>query len=383
MKKIAFLVGMLPNPRNQKRLALESTLAEVHLICWDRGRNMVALSVPEGVRLHRLCIDADPDMAGNPLKRLLPFRRFFVQAAKLLSEIQPDLIHAENLDMLCIALYAKRKSKKAVKILYEIPDLHSLVVDNQRNLLKKGIQLGLHSMDTLLCRKVDLLIVTSPLFYEVYYHRLIPREKMMYIPNAPEEAAFSGYSPKAPGTPFTVGFIGQVFYKQQALNLVEAAKRAGIHLLIAGYETDGQGEVEAACRGYAQGEWFGRFDFRTQAAALYGKCDAIHLVYNADMNNVKNLLPNKLYEAVRCRLPVIVAKDTYLSRIVEEWGVGLSVDHRSVEELVQAIERLRSEPGLYNALAENCGKHRKDTDLRDYHQCLAARLVQLLEVPGE
>lgn len=378
MKKIAFLVGMLPNPRNQKRLALESTVAEVSLVCWNRKENMVGMSVPEGIHPYCIDVEAAPDMAGSPLKRLIPFCKFFRQAKKALAEISPDVIHAENLDMLCIALSAKRRSKKPVRIIYEIPDLHGLVVDEQKSPLKKVIQFGLRAMDKALCRQVDLLILTSPRFFDVYYCRLIPMEKMLFMPNAPEGHVFDGYQHKAKATPFTIGFIGQVFYKQQALNLVEAAKRTGVHLLIAGYETDGLGEVEEACRSYSDGEWFGRYDFRRQAAELYGKCDVIHLVYDADMENVKNLLPNKLYEAVRCELPVIVAKGTYLSHVVEEWGVGLSVDHRSVEDLIEAIERLRSDTVIYEELKENCRRHRRNTEPDAYHEKFTAELLKMM-----
>lgn len=379
MKKIAFLVGMLPNPRNQKRLALERSIAEVDLICWDRGQNMVGLSVPEGVRTHRLCIETAPDMAGKPLRRLVPFLKFAVQASRLLAETDPDVIHAENMDMLLIALLAKRRSKKQVRILYEIPDLHGLIVDEQKSLLKKMIRVCLRGMDKVLCRQVDLLILTSPRFYDAYYCHLIPREKMLYMPNAPEKPVFEDYHRKEEGTPFTIGFIGQVFYKQQALNLVEAAKRTGAHLMIAGYETDERGDVETACRSYQNAEWLGRYDFRRQAAELYGKCDVIHLVYDADMKNVKNLLPNKLYESVRCELPVIVAKGTYLSQVVEEWGVGLAVDHRSVEELVKAIEQLRPGSVLYNRSVENCRQHRQDTELDAYNEQFIAELSKLTE----
>lgn len=53
-------------------------------------------------------------------------------------------------------------------------------------------------------------------------------------------------------------------------------------------------------------------------------------------------LPNKLMQSVRARMPAIVLEKTYISDIVEEFdiGVSLTVDG-SVEEDDQAIERLR------------------------------------------
>ena len=101
------LVGFLPNPRIENRIRLERTLFDLHVVCWDRCKNMMPPPQAEGFHLHCIRIPAEND----PMKRLLPYKRFCQAAKRLLREIQPDMIHVQGLDMLRIACQMKRESK--------------------------------------------------------------------------------------------------------------------------------------------------------------------------------------------------------------------------------------------------------------------------------
>ena len=364
-EKTAILIGYLPNPRIYKRIALEKRLGEVHLVCWDRAHNMHLPPREDGYTLHCIHLDGPSD----PLRRLIPYARFSRRAEQILLQIQPDVIHVQGLDMLRIACRVKKRSRKPVEILYEIPDLHGLQVEPQHSLLRRLAQRYVRAEDRRLCRQIRLLIVTSEKFVQRYYGRLVPAEKIFFFPNVPDPEAFRDYRKKPAGTPMTVGFIGILTYKQQMKDLVYAARRCDMELLIAGLENEPT-EVEPLCRAYPKGTWVGRYDFARDAAALYGRCDVIHCVYDTRVENVKVLLPNKLYEAVWCELPILVAKDTYAAEIVEEWGVGLTVDSQDPEDLVRALQRLRDDRDLYDSLVSNCRKHRQDVELERYDRRL-------------
>ena len=149
-------------------------------------------------------------------------------------------------------------------------------------------------------------------------------------------------------------------------------------MLIAGYE-DQPNIIEPMCKEKPNIEWVGRFDFNKQAAELYGKCDVMYSVYDADMHNVRVALPNKLYEAVYCEMPLIVAKNTYLADTVEEWGVGMAVDHKSVDELAEVINELRENKALREQIAENCRKRKAELDLKIYNAQLQDKILRLLD----
>lgn len=365
------LLGFLPNPRFENRIHAERTLFDLHVLCWDRCKNMMPPPRAEGYRLHCIPIPAEND----PMKRLLPYGRFCHAAKQLLREIQPDMIHVQGLDMLRIACQMKRESNKPVAVIYEVADLHRLLVDRQR-FLRRLAQSVLKQADIRYSGQADLIIITSQRYYTTYFKDFVPKSKMLYLPNVPRLAAFSAYRKKDPTRDFTVGFIGGVRYKTQMRHLIAAARQCHMNLLIAGFETE-PAEIEPLCKAYDQGTWVGRFDYGQEAAALYGKCDVMYAVYDVGMANVWVALPNKLYEAIYCEMPLIVAKGTYLQQVVEDWGVGIAVDHTSTEELAAVLSQLRADTALYAQICTNCRRQKQRLHPEQNAQALKCRLTEL------
>ncbi len=376
-KKIAILIGYLPNPRMYKRIAFYKTLGEVTLICWDRGHNMHIMPEEDGYKV--VCVRLTAP--GDPLRRIPQYASFSKQAMQALREAAPDVVHTQGLDMLRLACRYKRERGGTVDVVFEVPDMHSLQEKEQNGIVRKAAGRCVRYLDKSLCRQISLLIVTSEQFASGYYNAFVPAEKTFFFPNVPDPEALRNYRKKAPGTPFTVGFIGILLYKRPMKDLVYAAEESGVDLLIAGLENEPP-EVEPLCRAYERGDWVGRFNFAKQAAELYSRCDVIHCVYDTDVPNVRVLLPNKLYEAVLCELPILVAKGTYLAKVVDDWGVGLAVDDKDRSTLVEAIEQLRDDRELYESLAENCRKHRADADLGRFNTALRERVLAFPSMAG-
>mgnify|MGYP000874524913 CR=1 FL=1 len=180
----------------------------------------------------------------NPLKRLLPTIIFTIKAQKRLFKISPQILHAENIDMLFVAFlyYLFRRDKP--KIIYEVADLHELIINNPKSIGKGFIKQILIGLEKYLCKKISILILTSDRFYEVYYKEFVSQDKVLFIPNMPNLAVFCDYRKKQGGK-FTIGFIGAVRYKEQMKLLIDAAEGKGVDILIAGFAFDR--EIEAYC----------------------------------------------------------------------------------------------------------------------------------------
>lgn len=178
---------------------------------------------------------------------------------------------------------------------------------------------------------------------------------MLCIPNIPNLSAFYRYKKKERDKKLVVGYIGSVRYKQQMKNLIFAAAACVVDLMIAGFESEPV-EIEPLCKDRSNIKWVGRFDFNSQVAALYGECDVMYSVYDADMENVRIAIPNKLYESIYCDMPIIVAKNTYLAEVVHEWKVGVAVDHRKPDELIEVLKKMRDDTDYYNAFVQACQK---------------------------
>ena len=359
------LIGFMPNPRIYKRIELEKKIFNLHVICWDKGSNMLLPPEENGYKTHIIKINASND----PIKRLGPYLSFTKQARELLNFIKPELIHVQGLDMLRIAVSYKKQISNTIKIIYEVADLHRLIVGNYKSLVKKLIKKYLVYQDQKCSKEVDLVFVTSLNHIDSYCKNFIDLDKTLCIPNIPELSVFNNYQKKQAEDEFVVGYIGSIRYKKQIKNLILAADICKINLMIAGFENEPI-EIEPLCRERANIEWIGRFDFNKQIADLYAKCDVIYSVYDADIENVRVAIPNKLYESVYCELPIIVAKNTYLEQIVKEWGVGIAVDHKNVDELCEAINMLKNDDVYYKKIVENCKCQRNKISLEPYNKKL-------------
>lgn len=359
--KTLFLLGYLPEPRMYNRIKAAQEYSNVSLICWDRGLNMYPKPQIDKVHVRIITIPA----VNNPLKRIIPYIRFKRIASKLVDKAAPDIIHVRNLDMLEIACDYKKKHKQ-VTIIYEVADIHRLLIDKQEGVFKKAAQKYLLFEDKRCGKKSDILIVSSEKYYDSYFHTFIPREKAIFIPNVPDLTVFDNYHKRETKDPLVVGFIGAIRYKRQIDNLIVAAKACGLKIMIAGYE-NGENEIEEKWSKDPDVEWVGRFDFDKQVADLYGRCNIMHSVYDADIENCRVALPNKLYEAVYCEMPLIVAKNTFLSQIVDDWGVGVSVDHNDVEELKTVFMKFKEDPTYFKQFEAGYKAHKKDIDIRQYN----------------
>ena len=366
------LLGGMPNPRIYKRIEILKMISDLHLICWDRGSRTLDLPVENGYKIHIISQNAVSD----PVRRLIPYANFCKQARHIIANLVPDLIYLQGLDMLIFANAYKIVYPKT-RIIYEVADLHRLIVDKQKGFIRKLAHHALIFADRACSKNVDLLVLTSEKYYDTYFSGFFSKERIFFFPNIPDLSIFRDYRKKDPNNTFTVGYIGAVRYKQQIRQLMDAVEICGLNIFIAGFEKDGD-EIEQRCKAYPKGEWFGRFDFGRQAAELYSKCDVIYSVYDADLKNVRIALPNKLYEAIHCETPLIVAKNTYLSELVDRWQVGIAVDHTSTEELVEVLTKLQRHPECYEFYVQNCRKHKNDFDLYSYNVALEERIIKTL-----
>lgn len=371
MRKLVVLIGFLPNPRIYKRIRAEQTLFDVELICWDRGSSMLKRPKETNFIAHVI----EEKAGSDPIRRLIPLRRFTAKAMAILDSIHPAIIHVQGLDMLQIAVKYQKKHRE-VKIIYEVADLHRLIVDKQRQIVNQIAQKYLIAQDRNLADKYQLLVITSEAYWDSYFSLFVDEKKKLYMPNVPDLSAFDQYKRDTPHE-FTVGYIGGIRYKNQMRNLIEACKRTNVHLLIAGYEQDSN-EIETLCQNQDYIEWVGAFDFQESAASLYSRCDVMYSVYDASMANVRVALPNKLYECIRCEIPIIVAKNTYLSHVVGQWGIGEAVDHESIDELVTVIESMRDNEEQYKQYISNCKQQKAMADNTQYNRRLLSRIKGML-----
>ncbi|ETI69193.1 glycosyltransferase [Neobacillus vireti] len=368
-----FIISHVPNPRMNKRLQVAKEVGKTALLFWDRGTVKIWEIFHSDIENIKINVTADYT---NPLKRIIPTLKFGFKALKEIQRLKPKSLYVANIDMLIIASLYSFGRKDKPKILYEIADLNKLIIDEQNSIIKKFAKKLLVSLEKKLCNKINTLIVTSELFYENYYSNFVPRSKLLFMPNMPNLNAFRNYSRKKTGK-FTVGFIGAIRYKDQMKMLIDAAEKCNVEILFAGAGLDN--EIENICKNKNFVKYIGKYRYETEISSLYGQVDCVYSVYDANLNNVKFALPNKLYESIYCGLPIIVAKGTYLAKMVEEKGVGVAVGHNDVKELEEILLRLVNDKFYYNSIVRNCDMHLDEINIENYNKKLSERIKKLID----
>lgn len=348
--KVCFLLTHIPNPRINKRVGVIKSIADTVVICTRRSSQNIWEPSQD---VKHIIFDIDLPSAQHILKRYIVSRSFQRNAIKVISEFNPDVLYVEGLDSLIIA-YQYKLSHKA-KIIFEVADLRENYISKPRSPLKRIITNILLWKERKVFTSVDNLVITSPKFYELHYKKLIPQSRTLVIPNVPDMDLFKAYKGKRGGQ-FTIGFIGGIRYLPQMKMLVDASKNQGVNVLFAGAggSTSEYSEIQHYCKNMSNVIFTGRYNYDSEIVDLYERVDCVYAVYDADNPNVKIALPNKLYEAIVCELPIIVAKGTYLAELVEHWGVGVSISHLDVHELEACIVRLKSDSQYYSLIKNNC-----------------------------
>lgn len=358
MQKLAILISHIPGPRILKRVKYLENDFVITVIYWDRGR-----SVEETFEMNpknkaiRINIKAPQ---GRPMARIIPLMKYMFRAVRALQQEKPDLIQADNLDMLLIASVYKHFFDKTTKIIYEVVDLNNYAfvkrIKSPKDLVARFLQL----VEKKLTTSVSKLLLSSPYFWEEYFSKFIDPEKYLFVSNAPSKALFQTYRKKERPN-FTIGFIGSVRYVEQLKMLIDAVEESGsnIHILIAG-DGPGYDEIERYCRGKAFVDLYGYYNYEKEIISLYEKVDCIYAVYDTRFPNVRIALPNRLYEAIVCELPIIAAKGTMLGKIIEENQIGITVNSDNKEELKRKLLGLVYSKERMDFYRKNCAKIKND-----------------------
>lgn len=98
----------------------------------------------------------------------------------------------------------------------------------------------------------------------------------------------------------------------------------------------------------------GRFKNPDDLPGIYKDIDMVIALYDVDSTNVLYAEPNKLYEAMYYRVPILVSKGTYLAKKVHRLGMGFEMDATNPKEIDAFISELTEQK--YNDIVENIEK---------------------------
>lgn len=357
MNTVTFILSNTPNPRLQKRAKVLRGSFECNLVS-IRRRNADLYKFEPSLYSHACVKDAVVPPSSKIISRAafqLSIFRWQVGAAV---KQGPKVLYVQGLDCLLAACVAKRKMKPGQpKIVYEVSDIREALFEGTGFLrtIKNRI---LSFVERTCLREVDLLVVTSPAFVEARYGEYVDVKRILFIPNAPNPEVFKDYRRKTDG-PFTVGYVGVLRYVENLKLAIDAVRKiSDIRMVLSGGSASAA-ELETLtdyCACDSRIEFTGPYEYEKDIADIYGRFDCVWAVYDSSNPNVRIALPNKLYEAIVCGLPLVVARGTYLAEIVEKAGIGIAVDSNSAESVFSALALMAERGPRYIEMCDACAR---------------------------
>ena len=263
----------------------------------------------------------------HPLLKLFDFFRWRKQALKILRAKQYDkLIILTTVP--AVLLYDLLTRKYRGKFVLDIRD-YTL----ERNFLFGRLVTNLIEASAL-----------APISSDGYREWLTPSDKLLINHNITWTDRPTEERDYFATQPYRYTFVGNVRLDEQTLMVLRALKNNP--RFSSGYvgRIMPNCDIEEICEreGIHNCEFRGEFHY-TEKPDIYSRIDLINAVYaNAPAGKMSlgdsTPIPNRLYDCVVFRVPIVCCKGTYLSEIVDRYSLGFAIDAYS-DDVVACFER--------------------------------------------
>jgi len=311
---------------------------EVKVIIWERGW---PFTCDKKVDVKGLGLNAPI----GRINSLLYFPIWFLYLFFWLFKSEWDVVHAVNFDTYLFSLIASKIKNKP--IIYDIYDFYGDMMPSiLRNIIIK--------VDKRLLPFSDVLILADESRVEQIGGNI--HKNIFTINNSPEEDNFDKNYYADNINMFKV-FIGGKILKERCLDVVISAigKIEGVKLSIRGHcdETDYKQQIIQLSQKFDNIDIY--LDGVPYEEIVKGtlSADLTIALYDPDIPNNKYASPNKLFEAMASKIPIIVNENTSMADIVRKEKCGIVIPYGNEEALIWAVSRLKNDLSLQKRLGDN------------------------------
>ncbi len=203
----------------------------------------------------------------------------------------------------------------------------------------------LRKKDRSIIRKSLMTVMTSEGF--VNYHGLEnERENIQLVPNRVNPGLLQlPYTHKnLEAGHLSIGFVGGFRY-QSVINFAEVVGKefSSIDFHVFGNIMENKEAIENLDKECNNVHLHGIFKNPQDMPSVYGQLDLVLATYDATSINAQYAEPNKMYESIFFRVPIIVSKGTFLSEKVNRLGIGYAINGLDKDEIRTFLSGLTAE----------------------------------------
>ncbi len=269
------------------------------------------------------------------------------RAIRCLCDFRPDVIHANDFDMLGLSYRAAKKCKAGL-----VYDSHEIFAENIGIAERKWMKRQIIRSERRLVRKVDRMISVSHAAAAYFEEKYAIRPTV--ITNCPMKNTLPLLDKTSDA--FEVVYQGLMVRGRGYEEFVDAARLLpdGIRLKLRGY-----GSLEPKLRADIEEKHLSEkvvFAPPVEVAQLVQAASASHVgaVLTRPVNlNFKLSVSNKVFEYAAAGLPVLLSDVPEHRYLNKQYGFGVILDEVTPEKIADAILRLYGDKELYARLAEN------------------------------
>lgn len=311
-----------PDSRCEKEIYSLSKKHEAELFGWDRsadcsGVKQSKVKINDKYFLyHHVGISAPVGLGFK--KMFFPLLRFWVKEWKFLLKNKDnyDAIHACDFDAAFPLLFLKRKPS----VVYDIFDYYADSHNGPRvvkNIIRK--------LENSIIRESDSVIICS----EERIKQIYPEcpQRLTVIHNSPSWSMLDGdrHDYKLSNAVSKIVYVGVLSRDRFLEEITEAIiGRSEVELHIGGFGVL-DGYFSEMSKKYPNIIYYGMMAYQ-DALALEQQCDIMMAIYDPRTPNHKYAAPNKFYEALMLKKPLIMVRDTGMDRYVETYQLGEVID---------------------------------------------------------
>ena len=324
--KIVFVVDNLSIPRCIKRInAFVEAGFQVKVYGYDRGKNLNN-QLPQEIQPTILGIMAD---GKGYFSRLSTIRK---DIKRVVDENKDKNTVFYSFGFVASLFFSLSK----VPYIYEISDIR------YGSYKRLSPLIGLFKViDKRTVKKSLATVMTSGGFKEFLG---VDKKDVFLIPNKinPVLANFDRTKVEIKSEQIRFAFVGSVRY-HSVIRFAEVIGKSYPQHHFSFYGS-GPKETKEVCetltRKYVNIDFNGPFRNPEDLSSIYANIDVVISSYDVNTLNERIAEPNKLYESIFFCRPIVVSKDTYLSRQVENYQCGFSIDASTEETIKEFIDRI-------------------------------------------
>ena len=340
MKKILFVGANNTSPRVEKEAtSLAKAKYEVNSFLWNRKSNTSKYKFENGYTIYEYGHKA-------PFGKYIIFYWVFWWYAifRYLIKNNFDIIHVCGLHSYPPVIFAK--FIKRYIIIYDIFDFlgESLPIGTPR-----FIEKFVGDLERYLLRFADAVIIVDESRKIQIKDTKIP--KLEIVMNCVSDKYYLNNYEKSNAN-FTI-FYGGMLSKNRGLNqIINVIKNnQDIKLVVAGSGEDEE-EFENIFGLYSNIEFLGQIS-HDEAIKLTYQSNVVFGLYNPAIPINRLASPNKLFEAMMCRTPIIVNEETSMAEIVRKENCGIVIPYNDELALEKSILKLKINPEMCKKMGEN------------------------------